>query len=46
MIVLATMLTRFRFTPVPGREPEPVMILTLRPHGGVWLNVEPLSPDA
>ena len=40
VIVLATLLARFRFTPVPGREPKPVMILTLRPQGGVWLRVE------
>ncbi len=40
VIILATLLARFRFTPVPGRDPKPVMILTLRPEGGVWLNVE------
>lgn len=40
VIVLATLLARFRFTPVPGKAPKPVMILTLRPEGGVWLNVE------
>lgn len=39
VIVLATLLARFRFTSVPGREPRPVLILTLRPEGGVWLNV-------
>jgi cytochrome P450 len=39
VIVLATLLARLRFTPVPGREPQPVLILTLRPEGGVWLNV-------
>ncbi|ETX13944.1 cytochrome P450 [Roseivivax halodurans JCM 10272] len=37
MIVLATLLARYRFTPVPGREPDPVMVITLRPQGGVWL---------
>ena len=41
VIILATLLSRFRFTPVPDRDPEPRMILTLRPHGGVWLNVAP-----
>ncbi|MDW4550286.1 cytochrome P450 [Defluviimonas sp. D31] len=41
VIILATLLARFRFTPVPGRDPKPVLILTLRPEGGVWLNVEP-----
>ncbi len=40
VIILATMLSRFKFTPVPGKEPEPVMILTLRPDGGVWLTAE------
>lgn len=41
VIILATLLARFRFAPVPGKEPRPVMILTLRPEGGVWLMVEP-----
>jgi cytochrome P450 len=40
VIILATLLARFRFSPVPGRDPKPVMILTLRPEGGVWLEVE------
>lgn len=40
VIILATLLARFRFARVPGREPKPVMILTLRPEGGVWLGVE------
>lgn len=39
VIILATLLARLRFRPVPGRDPEPRMILTLRPHGGVWLRV-------
>ncbi|MCZ0812294.1 MAG: cytochrome P450 [Pseudomonadota bacterium] len=43
VIVLATLLSRFRFTPVPGRGPDPVMILTLRPEGGVWLEAEPVG---
>ncbi|WP_425439232.1 cytochrome P450 [Poseidonocella pacifica] len=43
VIILATLLARFRFTPVAGREPEPVMILTLRPEGGVWLMAEDLA---
>ncbi|MDA3858087.1 MAG: cytochrome P450 [Roseovarius sp.] len=42
VIILATLLSRFRFTPVAGRDPEPVMILTLRPEGGVWLEAEPV----
>ncbi|MFV0386430.1 cytochrome P450, partial [Paracoccus sp. (in: a-proteobacteria)] len=41
IIVLSTLLARFRFEAIPGRAPEPRLILTLRPHGGVWLNVTP-----
>ncbi len=41
VIILATLLSRFRFTAIPGRQPHPQMILTLRPGGGVWLNVTP-----
>ena len=40
VIILATLLARFRFSRIPGVEPKPVMILTLRPEGGVWLQVE------
>jgi cytochrome P450 len=40
VIILATLLARFKFTRIAGREPRPVMILTLRPEGGVWLGVE------
>ncbi|MCE8006747.1 cytochrome P450 [Aestuariivita sp.] len=43
VIILATLLSRFRFMPVPGRDPKPVMILTLRPEGGVWLMAEPVT---
>jgi cytochrome P450 len=45
VIILATLLSRFKYTPVPGKEPDPVMILTLRPQGGVWLTAEPVSPE-
>jgi cytochrome P450 len=41
VIILATLLSRRRFHPVAGRDPRPVMILTLRPEGGVWLTSEP-----
>jgi cytochrome P450 len=41
VIILATLLARFRFSLIPGKTPKPVMILTLRPEGGVWLGVEP-----
>lgn len=40
VIILATLLARFKFTAIPGKDPAPVMILTLRPEGGVWLEVE------
>lgn len=40
VVILATLLARFRFRAVAGRAPRPVMILTLRPEGGVWLEVE------
>lgn len=40
VIILATLLSRFRFRPVPGKVPKPVLILTLRPEGGVWLEAE------
>mgnify|MGYP000556471324 CR=1 FL=1 len=46
VIILATLLSRFRFTPVPGRDPDPVMILTLRPQGGVWLEAERMDGPA
>lgn len=40
VIILATILSRFKFTRVEGKDPYPVLIVTLRPEGGVWLNVE------
>lgn len=42
VIILATLLSKHKYTPIKGREPEPVMILTLRPQGGVWLTAEPV----
>ena len=42
VIILASILTRFRFRPVVGKVPDPVMVLTLRPEGGVWLTAEPV----
>ncbi len=38
VIILATLVARLRFS-LTSRRPQPRMILTLRPHGGVWLNV-------
>ena len=42
VIILATLLARFDFSPVDGKTPKPVMILTLRPDGGVWLRAKPI----
>ncbi|TCL01085.1 cytochrome P450 [Shimia isoporae] len=42
VIILATLLARFRFELVEGRDPDPVMILTLRPDDGVWLTAKPV----
>lgn len=42
VVILATLLARFRFDLVKGRAPEPVMILTLRPDTGVWLTAKPV----
>jgi cytochrome P450 len=44
VIILSTLLSRFAFAAVEGRAPKPVMVLTLRPEGGVWLKVERLAP--
>lgn len=41
VIILATLLARFKFNRIPGKDPKPVMILTLRPEGGVWLKIDP-----
>ncbi|RDW14800.1 cytochrome P450 [Paracoccus thiocyanatus] len=38
VIILATLVSRLRFE-LTGRKPQPRMILTLRPQGGVWLRV-------
>ena len=40
VIILATLLSKRKFTLVEGKTPKPVMILTLRPEGGVWLTSE------
>ncbi len=38
-IILATLISRFKFERIEGRDPKPVMVLTLRPEGGVPLKV-------
>ncbi|MBO9479781.1 cytochrome P450 [Shimia sp. R11_0] len=45
VIILATLLRQFQFEEVTGRPPKPVMILTLRPEGGVWLTAKPLRSE-
>ena len=46
VIILASLLARFKFTAIEGKEPTPVMIITLRPEGGVWLEVEDLQKNS
>ncbi len=41
-IILATLVSRFRFEPIAGVDPVPEMVLTLRPRGGVRLKVSAL----
>lgn len=45
VIILATLLSRFEFSAISGRDPKPVMILTLRPEGGVWLTAKPVLDE-
>jgi len=42
IIILATLLARFRFSTIEGKVPTPKLILTLRPDKDIRLNVEPL----
>ena len=39
VIILATLISRYKFTRIEGHDPKPVMVLTLRPEGGVPLKV-------
>ena len=39
VIILSTLISRYKFTRIEGRDPKPVMVLTLRPDGGVPLKV-------
>ncbi|MBO9407956.1 cytochrome P450 [Shimia sp. R9_1] len=43
VIILAALLRRFHFEEIAGRPPKPVMILTLRPEGGVWLQANEIA---
>ena len=38
-IILATVLKRVQILPKPGRQPNPVMTVTLRPEGGMPLRI-------
>lgn len=38
-IILATLISKFKFERIEGKDPKPVMVLTLRPEGGVPLKV-------
>ena len=40
-IILATLIDRYEFSPIKGRDPKPEMIFTLRPTGGVNLSYKP-----
>ncbi len=40
-IILASLISRYKFEPVAGKDPLPEMVLTLRPKGGVNLRVAP-----
>jgi cytochrome P450 len=39
-IILASLMARFRFLAVEGQAPQPVMVMTLRPKGGINLAIE------
>lgn len=41
-IILASLINKFRFERIAGIDPDPVMVLTLRPEGGVQLKVSPV----
>lgn len=45
-IVLAAIAQRFRVRLVPGREVVAKPLFTLRPHGGIWVTLEPRSRAA
>jgi cytochrome P450 len=40
VIILATLLARFRFRAVRGKAPVPTLVITLRPEGGVWMEAD------
>jgi len=42
-IILASLISRYHFEPIAGKDPVPEMVLTLRPKGGVWLKISARS---
>jgi cytochrome P450 len=38
-IILASLISRYHFAPIKGKDPVPEMVITLRPRGGVWLRL-------
>ena len=42
VIILASLLAHYRFECAWDNPPKPVMLLTLRPEGGVWLKASPV----
>ncbi len=41
-IILSTLISRFKFERIKGKDPKPVLVVTLRPDGGVPLKVTPV----
>ena len=40
ILLLGLLVSRFRFTAVPGKVPEPMAHLTVRSRNGIWLKIE------
>lgn len=40
VLILATLVRRYRFAALPGRPVVPFPSITLRPKGGVWARLE------
>lgn len=45
VLILARLVSQFRFRPVDGHVPEPMAHLTVRSRNGIWLAVEPCEPS-
>jgi cytochrome P450 len=43
-VILATLVRRFRFAPLPGHKPKPIARVTLRPAGGMPLLISARGP--